>query len=207
MSAFRTALSISLGLLAASLASGASAASGELDQKRVHADYNEGNFEKVISALEGYMAAHETYGFQDSVFIAKHLAVVYSANPDTREKGKYYMYRLLSLLPSAKLVDMYVSDEIDRLFDKVREEFMSRQRAFGVDTAKVSVPARSPGSPARDPGTASGRAAQGAGRSAEGSHRTLYLAAGGAIVLATGLAAYFAFSDSPRDTEKTYVVP
>ena len=63
--------------------------------------------------------------------IAKHLAGVYSAHPATREKGRYYMHRLLELVPSAKLVDMYVSEEIDRIFDKVREEFLARQRSFG----------------------------------------------------------------------------
>jgi hypothetical protein len=71
--------------------------------------------------------------------------VVYSANPKTREKGKFYMYRLLEMLPSAELVDMYVSDEVDRLFDKVRKDFTSRQKNFGVDTTLISLPARQPG--------------------------------------------------------------
>src|SRR4051812_39482680 len=104
-----------------SQSSGKSAPAGKmdtLDQKKIHNDYNDGNFETVTNSLEGFMRRNKTFSHGDSVFIAKHLAVVYSANPATREKGKYYMNRLLELLPSAKLVDMYVSDEIDRIFEK-----------------------------------------------------------------------------------------
>jgi hypothetical protein len=188
-----------------------------LDQKRIHADYNEGNFEKVIASLEGFMASRKTYPLDDSVFIAKHLAVVYTANPATREKGKYYMYRLLAMLPSAKLVDMYVSDEIDRIFDKVREEFMARQKSFGVDTARVTVPARSPSRDSHDaalaqtppPAQASGRSRPAAAedRKPASGHKAVYLAAGGTALVALGIAAYFVFSDSPKTTERTYVVP
>jgi hypothetical protein len=190
------------------------AGSDALDQKGVHASYNDGDFEKVVSALEQFMAGHHAYAFEDSVFIAKHLAVVYSANPDTREKGKHYMYRLLGLLPSAKLVDMFVSDEIDRIFEKVREEFMVRQRGFGVDTARVSVPSRRPREADRDTvrgsrppsdGPSGRAAAQNAG-SRSGSNRTLYLAAGGAVVLGAGIAAYFVMANL-RDEEKIYEVP
>lgn len=113
-----------------------------LDQTKIHAVYNNGDFEPVILVLEGFIKRNKTYSHSDSVFIAKHLAVMYSANPATRERGKYYMYRLLELLPSAKLVDMYVSEEVDRIFDRVREEFMARQRGFGVDTSRISLPER-----------------------------------------------------------------
>lgn len=194
----------------------AGTASDKLDQKRIHSDYNDGNFERVTAALEGFMAAHKSYSFADSVFIAKHLAVVYTANPATREKGKYYMYRLLAMLPSAKLVDMYVSDEIDRIFDKVREEFMTRQKSFGVDTARVSVPAQSPSRDAHEsalaqtPATATParpRPAAAEERKPSGGNKAVYLAAGGTALVALGVAAYFVFTESPKTTEKTYVVP
>lgn len=161
-------------------------ASAVLDQKRIHSEYNEGNFDGVISVLEKFMERNKTYSLDDSVFIAKHLAVVYSANPETREKGKYYMYRLLALLPSAKLIDMYVSDEIERIFDKVREEYLARQQSFGLDSSQASAPAR----PARAPR----------------SSKPFYLAAGGTALVAVGVTSYFMFADSPRKTEKTYDV-
>jgi hypothetical protein len=205
-------LLIASAALAASPAPSASAASRDnLDQKRIHSDYNDGNFEKVVAALEGYMSAHSTYSFQDSVFIAKHLAVVYSANPDTREKGKYYMYRLLTLLPSAKLVDMYVSDEIDRIFDKVREEFVGRQRGFGVDTARIAVPEKAPtGSRGKDPAPPAKEPPSDAQASASRKgHAGLWIA-GGAAVAAAGLAtAYFLLQgeEQPQPVDRVYRVP
>ncbi len=170
-----------------------------LDQKKIHAEYNDGNFDKVVASLEGFMAAHKTYGFEDSVFIAKHLAVVYTANPDTREKGKYYMYRLLALLPSAKLVDMYVSDEIDRIFDKVREEFMTRQRNFGVDTSRVALAEKAP---AGSRGKETPPAAQPAPKLE--SHTGLWIA-GGAAVVAVGATAFYIFHQTGDATSSDHV--
>jgi hypothetical protein len=117
----------------------------ELRQQAIHIAYNEGDFDKVVAEIETFTKANKTYTRADSIFIAKHLAVVYSANPNTREKGKYYMYRLLEMVPSAELVDMFVSDEIDRIFDKVRKEFLARQSAFGVDSTQMTLPAKAAG--------------------------------------------------------------
>ncbi len=197
-------------LMACSAASAAPASSSDrLDQKTIHAQYNEGNFEKVVAVLEGFMSTHPSYAFEDSVFIAKHLAVVYTANPDTREKGKYYMYRLLALLPSAKLVDMYVSDEIDRIFDKVREEFVTRQRGFGVDTARIALPGRDAGANGKDAGKNSGQSAGPAVRKAgkKESHTGLWVAGGAAVALAGLSAVYFIHMGEEPASDKVYRVP
>lgn len=116
-----------------------------LRQQAIHIAYNEGDFERVVAEIEAFQKVNKNCTRGDSVFIAKHLAVVYTANPNTREKGKYYMYRLLEMVPSAELVDMFVSDEIDRIFDRVRKEFLTRQQGFGVDSTQMSLPER-PGS-------------------------------------------------------------
>jgi len=125
---------------AAAPAAAQASAGSALDQKAIHNAYNEGDFEKVTKLIETFTKSNKTYSRNDSIFIAKHLAVVYSANPQTREKGKYYMYRLLEMMPSAELVDMFVSDEIDRIFEKVRKEFVARQKGFGVDSTQISSP-------------------------------------------------------------------
>lgn len=191
-----------------------------LNQKRIHADYNEGNFERVTSTLEGFMARNKTYSLADSVFIVKHLAVVYSANPETREKGKYYMYRLLTILPSAKLIDMFVSDEIDRIFEKVREEFLARQKSFGVDSSQISLPGKAASGPQlakMDPPGESAAPTSASSRPVAASQPTAgdrnknseiaYFVAGGAALIAVGTASYFIFGESPKKTEKTYDVP
>jgi hypothetical protein len=126
-----------------------------LEKERVHADYNDGDFDAVASALESFMARNKTYAHDDSVFIAKHLAVVYTADPAKREKGKYYMYRLLDLVPSAKLIDMFVSDEIDRIFEKVREEYYVRKGVPAPEKPAfkpVPAPAVAAVEPAEEPG-------------------------------------------------------
>lgn len=181
------------------------AGSDVLDQKRIHNEYNEGNFEAVTAALEGFMARNKSYRLADSVFIAKHLAVVYSANTATREKGKYYMYRLLELLPSAKLVDMYVSDEIDRIFDKVREEFITRQKSFGVDSSQYALaekPSREPASPAAPATPATPPAKPRKERSTLGTAFWV----GGSAAIATAAAAFYFMNAEPETEQKLLVV-
>lgn len=187
-------------------ATAGASSSSKLDQKKIHSEYNEGNFDKVVNSLEAFMSSHKTYTFQDSVFIAKHLAVVYTANPETREKGKYYMFRLLTLLPSAKLVDMFVSDEIDRIFDKVRDEFVTRQHGFGVDTTRLAVPDRAPtgahGSTDEPP-----QAVKPTRR--KESHTGLWVA-GGATIAVAGLAlTYFLIQEEPAPApeDRVFSVP
>ena len=186
----------------------AAAAPAALDQKRIHADYNEGNFEKVTAALEGFMDRNKTYSQADSVFIAKHLAVVYSANPGTREKGKYFMFRLLEMLPSAKLIDMYVSDEIDRIFDKVREEFVARQKSFGVDSAEITSPRKSPVTPVQaNPETVAAKPAQSAPEKRKTSRTAYFVAGSAALVVTAGVVTYLMASDTPEKEEKIYEIP
>jgi hypothetical protein len=110
-----------------------------LNQTAIHKMYNEGNFDQVDSLIKIFAAKNKAYSSQDSFFIAKHLAVIYSANPNTREKGRYHMYRMLELRPDAGLIDMFVSDEIDRIFEKVKKEFQVRNGNAGApETSKVA---------------------------------------------------------------------
>src|SRR5206468_4278803 len=41
----------------------------------------------------------------------------------TREKGKYYMHLLLTVEPTARILDMYASDMIYMIFKNIQEEF------------------------------------------------------------------------------------
>jgi hypothetical protein len=168
-----------------------------LDQKRIHDLYNNGDFDPVISLLEGFKNRNTRYSISDSVFIAKHLAVVYSANPATREKGRYYMMRLLELLPSAKLVDMYVSEEVDRIFDKVREEFLARQRGFGLDSSSIVLPHRPKGQ--NDTGD---YGHEGAPKSQKGWNRPRNWVIGGLTMAAVGAIAYIIL-ENPNEKSPT----
>jgi hypothetical protein len=190
-----------------------------LNQKDIHAAYNEGDFDKVTALIDAFNKANKTYTRADSIFIAKHLAVVYSANPQTREKGRYFMYRLLEMMPSAELVDMFVSDEIDRIFDKVRKEFVARQKGFGVDSTQISMPekastgasatAAKAGSAAK-PGSAAGPSGEYLAASPSAKQpvwkKNGFWIAGGVGLVVAGTAAYFIYTqDEP--TGKTIVIP
>jgi hypothetical protein len=182
--------------LAAAMAC-ASARAATLDQKAVHAVYEEGDFDKVTAKIAAFQKANPTYSRDDSVFIAKHLAVIYAANPETLEKGKYWMYQMLKIMPAADLVDMYVSEEIDRIFDRIRVEFVRRQAQFGVDTAKLALPSKQPsGASAARPHEAERPAPEGGKeRPASTWKKTGLWVAGGLGLAAAGTAAYFLLSE------------
>jgi hypothetical protein len=178
-----------------------------LDQKNIHRIYTEGDFEGVIAAIDSFTLSHKTHGHDDSVFIAKHLAVIYTANPLTREKGKNYMFRLLNLLPSAKIVDMFVSEEIDRIFEKVREEYVITQQSHGLDTptllesnqfaaSKLSVKADPNPVPAAPPAPPPKK------RIPPG----LYWAAGGLTMVAISGTAILLMQPSKKTADKVYVL-
>ncbi len=177
-----------------------------LNQKDIHEAYNEGDFEKVTTLIDAFNRANKTYPRADSIFIAKHLAVVYSANPQSREKGRYFMYRLLEMMPSAELVDMFVSDEIDRIFDKVRKEFLARQKGFGVDSSQISMPQK-PATGSTNSAAAAQPASTGPSKeymSAQKDEKPSFwksnglLVAGGVGLVVAGTVAYFiATSDQP----------
>jgi hypothetical protein len=140
--------------------------------------------------------------------------VVYSANPQTREKGKYYMYRMLEMMPSAELVDMFVSDEVDRIFERVRKEFMVRQQNFGVDSAQVALPNRPQTGPqagsqsgvqAAQPGVATTEPQKKKGKQ-EGIDPVWWWVAGGAVALGAGITAAIVMSQPETEKGPNYVV-
>jgi hypothetical protein len=194
-------------LIACMIFEPAIAAAASVDQSAIHNAYNEGDFDAVIKLTDQFTNGKETFSRSDSVYVFKHLAVVFSANPKTREKGKFYMYRMLEMLPSAELVDMYVSDEVDRIFDKVRKEFKMRQKNFGVDTTLISLPEKGAANGASSAAPGSAPPAE-PPKAASGEKRVdpiWFWVAGGAVVAGAGLAAILLMQpDAPEG--KTYVV-
>jgi hypothetical protein len=115
-------LSCSLGMADTTGQSGPAAPAARLEQKAIHDEYVNGNFETVIARINDFQKENPRHSREDSIFIARHLAVVHAANPKSVEAGKHWMYRLILLSPTADLSGMYVSEEIDRLFDRVKQE-------------------------------------------------------------------------------------
>ena len=178
-----------------------------LDQKKVHAIYSEGDFDAVIAVIDTFTRANPTYPKADSVFIAKHLAVIYTANPATREKGKNYMFRLLDLLPSAKIVDMFVSDEIDHIFEKVREEFVIRQEYMGkaVPTSLESNQYAADKMNRRTPRDSTAKPAPKPASGEKSGHAMLWTAGGLTVVTIAAATTYYMLPRKSKD--KSYDVP
>jgi hypothetical protein len=185
----------------------ATAIAASIDLEAIHNTYNEGDFDAVLKLTESFTKGNGSFSRSDSVFVFKHLAVVYTANPKTREKGKFYMYRMLEMLPSAELVDMYVSDEVDRIFDKVRKEFKMSQKNFGVDTTLISLPEKQSAAPSPAAASTSAPAPGPAKAVSEnkGTNPVWFWVAGGAVVAGAGVAAVLLMQDDEPEG-KTYVI-
>ena len=128
--------------LAACAISHAAPPARALDQVRVHAYYHDGEFDKVIRELEAFQKSGRTCSHAESLFVEKHLAVVYAANPGTRELGRYHMFRILDLAPASDLLDMFVGEEVGGVFEKVGKEYALR------NAAKPAMARTNPPSPA-----------------------------------------------------------
>lgn len=102
---------------------------GTLDKAAISKSYFEGDFSRILPPLETWrqgLAENKTR--DDSIFVIKYLSVIYAANPATKEKSKSFMFQLLSLAPTIEILDMYASDEIERMFHTVKTEFKERNQ-------------------------------------------------------------------------------
>ena len=177
------------------------AAKGQaLDTAKLHATYLDGDFEQAIRTMEAALKGRKPLSHGDSVFIFKHLGVMYAATPATREKGRYYMAQLIYIEPTAKILDMYASDMIYLIFRNVQEEFETKHpraakpETLAADTVPkpVAVPAPAPAPVAR----------QGSGKS-----KTLYWVTGGAVVAAGTVGLLFVLLDNPAPKKHNIVIP
>jgi hypothetical protein len=167
---------------------------GSLDREKIHALYLNGDFDEVREALEQYRKSRDSLDQSDKIFVYKYLGVIYSSDPKTRTKGEGYLFSLLQLVPTITLLDMYISDAVESIFDRVRERYAqiaverrSEAESYKAPAGKPAAPATAPkASPAEKPG----------GR----SWAWAYWAAGGAA-LASAVAVYYIASDSPTENE------
>lgn len=171
----------------------AASAKRELDTDAVHKLYLDGEFEQAIDMLEKGMKADLDLDHQDSVFIFKHLGVMYAARYETRERGKYYMHQLLMTEPTARIMDMYASDMIYMIFKNIQDEFeATRVRLTHADSLVKGNAQTGP-----NPTSAQPKPGQPAGDPEKGGgHAALWIGATGAVVVA-GVAAFFLLSEKP----------
>jgi hypothetical protein len=90
----------------------------------------DGEFEDAIAILEKGLSDNRPFSHEDSVFIFKHLGVMNAARYETRELGKRYMFQLLMIEPTAKIMDMYASDMIYMIFKNIQDEFQTQRARY-----------------------------------------------------------------------------
>jgi len=101
---------------------------GTLDKEAISNAYFEGEFSTVLPPLETYRQNFPASATRDdSIFVYKYLSVIYAADPETKAKAESYMVQLLKLMPTIELIDVYMTDNIQAIFRKVKDEYLGRQ--------------------------------------------------------------------------------
>ncbi len=180
-------------------ASGPTAKAQVLDTVTAHKLYHDGDFEKAIALLEPTLKNGRLRTHGDSVFVFKHLGVMYAANADTRERGKYYMLQLLLIEPTARIMDMYASDMIYMIFKNIQEELATTQAKYANAQKNLAGNSGNPAEPTPSDNPPKPK---------EASHRSYFWvgATGAAVVIVgVGITAYFLSQDKPA-TVKTLSV-
>jgi hypothetical protein len=107
---------------------------GTLDKPTVSKAYFEGEFWTVINALEAFRKSGMKTTREDSVYTFKYLSVVYAADPTTRKKAESYMYQLIKMMPTIDLIDLYISDNIESIFKKVKSDYEKLEKYHGSES-------------------------------------------------------------------------
>jgi hypothetical protein len=110
-------------------------ADGSLDKAKISKAYFEGDFDMVVTALESWRKMQPNPTKEDKIYVYKYLSVIYAANAETRPKAESYMYQLLKLMPSIELMDLYISDNIEAIFNSVRLRF-EHQSKLAADSGQ-----------------------------------------------------------------------
>ncbi len=98
-----------------------------IPKETVEGYLEEGEIEKAEAALSSYLRNPAELNFSDSVYIFKHLGVLYAADPKRGEKADSLFTRLLELDPYASLHDTYASHTLVLRFQKIREAYRQRK--------------------------------------------------------------------------------
>lgn len=164
---------------------------GTLDKAIISKAYFEGDFNRIIPPLEAWrQGIAENKTRDDSIFVFKYLSVIYAANPSTKERSRSFMFQLLTLAPTIEILDMYASDEIERAFHAVKQEFKERNEYISThDHLGKERPKHAPSTPA----TANPRESQ----------KWVWWAVGGVGAIAIVVVSYYALhmdSDKPAET-------
>lgn len=197
----RANIVFSLLLALSALSAFAAPAQAALDTNHIHTLYLEGDFERATRMLETALKDGRVRTHADSVFAFKHLGVMFAADNNSREKGKYYMLNLVTIEPTARIMDMYASDMIYMIFKNIQEEYeATRGRLLRAERHVAGNQGRAEDAPTPQPAAPAHAAPAPQAEAKAGSRKTRnYLLAGGAVALlvGAGVAAHIILDEEP----------
>jgi hypothetical protein len=173
-----------------SLNNAATVSASLLDTALIRKLYLDGDFDQAIENLEAGLKEKLPYNHEDSVFIFKHLGVMYAAKYETREKGKYFMHQLLTVEPTARILDMYASDMIYMIFKNIQDEFDQASGRLSRAEAHVNGNAQKEADKNQPTEKSSSKKTE-----APSKGNTLYWVGGSTLAIAAGVTAYLLLAD------------
>jgi hypothetical protein len=189
------------------------AKAAKLDTAAAHAIYTDGDFDEVIAKLEPYLTQKLPMSRAESLFVFKHLGVIFSKDAASREKGKYCFRKLFDLNPEAQILDMYATDDIYAVFRLVRDEWALSHPEYAAANATASTNSTAAANPSISSTSAPiGSRPAGRDERAATTHSgskdqwKMWSIAGGAALVTAGVATWFLVSQPDEKTKTTFVI-
>ena len=113
---------------------------GHLDKTAIRKAYEESDFDKVTTVLEGYRKKHPAdFSLEEKIFTHKYLGVIYASDSTTAIRAESNFNMLLDLSPHIELVDMYLSPKIQNQFDQVKAQF-EKKKNYSSQYDELGIP-------------------------------------------------------------------
>lgn len=173
-----------------------------LPEKEVESAYRNGDLDSVVIYIKRGRSKPVFLDRGDSLIAFKYLGVIYSTDPQTREKGRYYFNQLLKKEPKASITELLPGETARRVFKEVREEFFELNPNLAIPARPPQVTAPLPDTSAGVPGKTGPSAPAAAAMPRKKRSWTWLWISGG--VAATGAAAAVVLIDPPARTLKLH---
>lgn len=186
-----------------------------LPAKAVDNAYRNGDLDSVVIYIKAGRNKPVFIDRNDSIVAFKYLGVIYAADPQNREKGRYYFNQLLQKDPRASITDLLPGEVARQVFKEVREEFFELNPQMAAQAGMPSAPStgepriviiESPAPGATSAGASDAAPAVPAASSAPAepkpprSYKWLWISGGVLATGAVGTAAVIALLDPPAKT-------
>jgi hypothetical protein len=138
--AFLLALALPVPAAAQGTAAAADAPLKALPKQRIESVYRNGDIDSVIFYLKQGRDKPMFLDKSDSVLAFKYLGIIYAADKDKREKGRYYFNQMLRLDPGASITELLPGESARSIYKEVREEFFELNPGLARHSNAAAAP-------------------------------------------------------------------